>query len=270
MLPVDKQNVLRSGIVAEKDKDLIVDTVYIACRATTSTRASLMIVDMLSNYDWTRPIYLTQPYIFQKFGLVDYLQFDGYAYRFVPILTPYRQAGEVGRIDPEYAVPLLLDVFRYGNLDDEKVYSDYFTQYNLSAARAREAFARVAQEAIRRGDEKPNFPDSLGITEATNREPGDPSARRGDAPYAARAGALHLEQHAALHRSLLCGRRRRQGRRPDAGLRPQPDGVRRLLLPVRRLAIRFDHRRTGRETRPAGQPLLDGRLPQTRRRADRA
>ncbi|KAA2426034.1 DUF2723 domain-containing protein, partial [Alistipes onderdonkii] len=29
MLPVDKQNVLRSGIVAEKDKDLIVDTVYI-------------------------------------------------------------------------------------------------------------------------------------------------------------------------------------------------------------------------------------------------
>lgn len=95
-----------------------------------------MIVDMLSNYDWTRPIYLTQPYIFQKFGLVDYLQFDGYAYRFVPILTPYRQAGEVGRIDPEYAVPLLLDVFRYGNLDDEKVYSDYFTQYNLSAARA--------------------------------------------------------------------------------------------------------------------------------------
>ena len=86
---------------------------------------------------------MTQVYILQDFGLMDYLQFDGYAYRFVPILTPYRQAGEVGRIDPEYAVPLLLDVFRYGNLDDEKVYSDYFTQYNLSAARAREAFARA-------------------------------------------------------------------------------------------------------------------------------
>ena len=143
MLPVDKQNVLRSGIVAEKDKDLIVDTVYIKLSGDYLNKGELMIVDMLSNYDWTRPIYLTQPYIFQKFGLVDYLQFDGYAYRFVPILTPYRQAGEVGRIDPEYAVPLLLDVFRYGNLDDEKVYSDYFTQYNLSAARAREAFARA-------------------------------------------------------------------------------------------------------------------------------
>ena len=28
----------------------------------------------------------------------------------------------------------------------------------------------MAKELIRRGDEKPNFPDSLGITEATNRE----------------------------------------------------------------------------------------------------
>ena len=88
MLPVDKQNVLRSGIVAEKDKDLIVDTVYIKLSGDYLNKGELMIVDMLSNYDWTRPIYLTQPYIFQKFGLVDYLQFDGYAYRFVPILTP--------------------------------------------------------------------------------------------------------------------------------------------------------------------------------------
>ena len=170
MLPVDKQNVLRSGIVAEKDKDLIVDTVYIKLSGDYLNKGELMIVDMLSNYDWTRPIYLTQPYIFQKFGLVDYLQFDGYAYRFVPILTPYRQAGEVGRIDPRICraaaarrLPLRQPRRREG-------LPDYFTQYNLSAARAREAFARVAKELIRRGDEKPNFPDSLGITEATNRE----------------------------------------------------------------------------------------------------
>ena len=59
MLPVDKQNVLRSGIVAEKDKDLIVDTVYIKLSGDYLNKGELMIVDMLSNYDWTRPIYLT-------------------------------------------------------------------------------------------------------------------------------------------------------------------------------------------------------------------
>ena len=169
-IPVNKENAVRSGIVAEKDRDLIVDTVYMQLSGNYLNKGELMTVDMLTDYDWTRPIYLTQPYIFQKFGLVDYLQFDGYAYRFVPILTPYRKAGEVGRIDPQYTVPLLLNVYRYGNIDNEKVYCDYFTQYNLSAARAREAFARVAKELLWNPDAKPEFPDSVGITEATNRE----------------------------------------------------------------------------------------------------
>ena len=101
---------------------------------------------------------------------MDYLQFDGYAYRLVPILTPTQNPYEIGRIDADYAAPLLRDTFRYGNLEDPRVYADYFIQYNLSASHARDAFARVAKELIRRGDEKPNFPDSLGITEATNRE----------------------------------------------------------------------------------------------------
>ena len=149
MLPVDKQNVLRSGIVAEKDKDLIVDTVYIKLSGDYLNKGELMIVDMLSNYDWTRPIYLTQPYIFQKFGLVDYLQFDGYAYRFVPILTPVQNPWEIGRIDADYAAPLLKETFRYGNLADPRVYADYFIQYNLSASHARDAFARVAKELLR-------------------------------------------------------------------------------------------------------------------------
>ena len=80
---------------------------------------------------------------------MDYLQFDGYAYRFVPILTPVRNAYEIGRIDPDYAAPLLRDKFRYGNLSDPDIYCDYFIQYNLSASHAREAFARVAKELLR-------------------------------------------------------------------------------------------------------------------------
>jgi len=41
---------------------------------------------------------------------------------------------------------------RYGNLADKRVYVDYFTQYNIQVSRAREAFARVAREYIKRGD----------------------------------------------------------------------------------------------------------------------
>lgn len=80
---------------------------------------------------------------------MDYLQFDGYAYRLVPIFTPVQSAWDIGRIDPDYAAPLLRDTFRYGNLADPRVYVDYFIQYNLSASHARSGFARVAKELLR-------------------------------------------------------------------------------------------------------------------------
>lgn len=148
-LPVNKENAIASGIVAEKDRDKMVDTVYINLRKNSLDKNQLMILDMLANFDWKRPIYLTQVYILQDFGLMDYLQFDGYAYRFVPILTPVQSPWEIGRIDTEYTAPLLRDTFRYGNLADPKVYVDYFLQYNLSASHARDAFARVAKELLR-------------------------------------------------------------------------------------------------------------------------
>ena len=113
-----------------------------------------MLLDMLSHFDWKRPIYFTQVYVLQKFGLLDYLQFDGYAYRFVPILTPYKDSWKIGRIDADYAYDKLMNTFRYGNLADKRVYVDYFTQYNLQVSRAREAFARVAREYINQGDDK--------------------------------------------------------------------------------------------------------------------
>ena len=148
-LPVNKENALASGIVAEKDRDKMVDTVFINIKKNSLDKNQLMILDMLANFDWKRPIYMTQVYILQDFGLMDYLQFDGYAYRLVPILTPTQNPYEIGRIDADYAAPLLRDTFRYGNLEDPRVYADYFIQYNLSASHARDAFARVAKELLR-------------------------------------------------------------------------------------------------------------------------
>ena len=148
-LPVNKENAIASGIVAEKDRAQMVDTVYINLRKNSIDKTQLMILDMLANFDWKRPLYMTQVYILQDFGLMDYLQFDGYAYRFVPLLTPVQNPWEIGRIDADYAAPLLKETFRYGNLADPRVYADYFIQYNLSASHARDAFARVAKELLR-------------------------------------------------------------------------------------------------------------------------
>ncbi|MCY0530449.1 hypothetical protein OVV49_30660, partial [Klebsiella pneumoniae] len=140
-LPVNKENALAAGIVAEKDRELMVDTVYINLRKSALDKSQLMILDMLANFDWKRPIYTTQPYIMENLGLLDYLQYDGFSYRLVPILTPATDVLDIGRIDPAYTAPLLLGesdrAFRYGNLADPRVYADYFIQYNLGATHAR-------------------------------------------------------------------------------------------------------------------------------------
>ena len=150
-IPVDKQNAIESGIVAEKDYDKMVDTVYMELRGSSIDKNQLMLMDMLANFEWKRPIYLTQVYILQDFGLMDYLQFDGYAYRLVPIKTPVKSVWDIGRIDPDYAAPLLKETFRYGNLKDPDVYVDHFIQYNLGASNARSSFARVAKALMEEG-----------------------------------------------------------------------------------------------------------------------
>ena len=155
-IPVNKENAIASGIVREEDRALMVDTVYMNLRKSSLEKNELIILDLLANFDWKRPIYTTQPYIMENLGLLDYLQYDGFSYRLVPILTPATDVLDIGRIDPEYTAPLLLGesdrAFRYGNLADPRVYADYFIQYNLGATHARNAFARVAKEYLRRGD----------------------------------------------------------------------------------------------------------------------
>ena len=147
-LPVNKENAIASGIVKEADRDKMVDTIYFSLRKGAIDKSQLMLLDMLANFDWKRPIFMTQPYMFYDLGLQDYLQFDGYAYRFVPIFTPMTDGSNIGRIDPDYAAPLLRDTFRYGNLADPRVNVDFFMQYNLNASNARASFARVAKALL--------------------------------------------------------------------------------------------------------------------------
>ncbi|MDE5638078.1 MAG: DUF2723 domain-containing protein, partial [Alistipes sp.] len=148
-IPVDKDNAIASGIVCEQDRDKMVDTVYIDIKTETLDKSQMMLVDLLANFEWKRPLFFTQTFTVKDLGLLDYMQFDGFAYRLVPIRTPYdSNYGDVGRVDPAYAAPLLLETFRYGNLADERVLLDHFTQFNINAAHLRDGFARVAMALI--------------------------------------------------------------------------------------------------------------------------
>ncbi len=152
-LPVNKENAVSSGIVKPEDAHLMVDSIAIDLTGSSLSRGDMMILDMLANFDWARPIYFTTPQSIEVFGLQNYLQFDGFAYRLVPIHTPRTDANPYwGRVDAEYLYPLLMDKFRNGNVDDPKVYADYFTNYYFGAMQTRNAFSRLANALMVEGD----------------------------------------------------------------------------------------------------------------------
>ncbi len=152
-LPVNKKNAVESGIVKAGDEALMEDTIFFEISRNMLDKGQMMFLDLLATFDWKRPLYFTQLQWMADFkGLNDYLQFDGYAYRLVPIKTPVTDRANVGRIDVDYLYPLLTETFRYGNVKDPRVYADYFTRYNLGVSQARNAFARLADGLIERGD----------------------------------------------------------------------------------------------------------------------
>ena len=161
IIPVDKSAAVASGIVEAKDEERLVDEVKISLKGKTMlTRDHLMMLDLFANFNWQRPISFTQAHLMKDYGIVDYARFDGYCYSFVPIYTKYRSGGEAGTMDADKLYPLFMGddesvaPLYYGNIADEDVLVDYFFRYNISAARARENFARVASEYLRRGGEE--------------------------------------------------------------------------------------------------------------------
>ena len=79
--PVNKEAVLKNGIVAAKDADKIVDYIDIKITGQVIMKNRMMMLDIIAQNNWERPIYFSggafgdDDYIWMK----DYLQLDGFA-----------------------------------------------------------------------------------------------------------------------------------------------------------------------------------------------
>ena len=102
-IPVDKEKVLANGTVRPEDADLIVDK--ITWNRNTSkinyvTPSDLALMDILAHFDWDRPVYFSAtsgPDAY--FGLEEYFQLDGMAYRLVPIKSKSNSYEVAGRVN---------------------------------------------------------------------------------------------------------------------------------------------------------------------------
>ena len=123
-ITVDKEKVLATGTVPLKDSALIVPEIRWTLKGEGSGRNesiyknSMMVLDILANNDWERPVYFAVTVSPDNFlNMREYFQMDGLAYRFVPL-----KASETGGIDADKLYDKMMNQFRWGNISDPKVY----------------------------------------------------------------------------------------------------------------------------------------------------
>lgn len=84
----------------------------------------LMILDLLANTDWERPIYFTAPSNESCFGLKDYLQSEGITYRLTPVKQTTDEEAQGGRVNTEVMYDNLMNKFEWGGMNTPGVNLD--------------------------------------------------------------------------------------------------------------------------------------------------
>jgi len=123
-LPVDKQQVLATQTVSVKDSSLIVPQLEWQLNQNFLEKAGLTLYDMLVTNNWERPVYFSQTVPKSGYyGLQDYFQLEGLAYRLIPIKTK-DTASNLGRIDSDILFKNMMTKFKWGNINKEGIYRD--------------------------------------------------------------------------------------------------------------------------------------------------
>ena len=148
-IPVDKEAVLRNGIVSQKDADLIVDYIDIDVKTEVLYKNVIMMLNIIANNNWERPIYFSggafgdEDYLWMK----EYLQLDGLAYKLVPIRSSLEGKSplDMGRIDTEKMYNIVMK-WDWGNSGSPDIYHDTETRKNAISYRSN--LARLAEQLI--------------------------------------------------------------------------------------------------------------------------
>ena len=148
-IPVNKANAIKYGIVKEKDADSIVPYIDIKIEESAIYKQRLLMLDIVGNNDWKRPIYFTggafgeDDYIWMK----DYLQLDGMVYKLVPIRTPTDRANpfDMGRVDSDFMYDKV-KAWDWGNSGSDDIYHDPETRKNSITYRGN--LARLMEKLI--------------------------------------------------------------------------------------------------------------------------
>ena len=155
-IPVNKENVIRYGILDEKYADIIPEEITITIPADKDylTKPELFMLDLLSNYKWDRPINLLSMGGDINIGIKDYLMYDGYSYRFVPVKNKMKST-DIGFADADDLYHKMKEVYTWDALKRTDYFVDYQHYYTFCGVLSqRNLFVNAAKEMLKVGDKE--------------------------------------------------------------------------------------------------------------------
>ena len=185
IIPVNKENVKKYNIVAEEDYDKIEDYVLLQIPENEDymSKTDLIVLDILANYEWDRPIYFLSLGGDINIGVDKWLQYSGYASKFVPIRSESNVL-QATQINEDEMYDKLMNVYRFDNLKETDLFWDYQNIYSfVGVMPVRSIFLMVAEEFYKNGESdkvkelldrcievmpNENFPYNISILGSTN------------------------------------------------------------------------------------------------------
>jgi hypothetical protein len=150
-IPVDKARVIASGTVRPQDSAKIVPYIDIKLKGNSILKSQLIVLDIIAHNNWTRPVYFVTGYHNDAFGLEEYFQLEGLAYRLVPIKSQNKSWLDYGRIDTDILYDNMMKKFVWGGAKEKEVNIDYNHKRTLIVVKARMNYARLAKTLVEEG-----------------------------------------------------------------------------------------------------------------------
>ncbi len=151
-ITVDKNKVLESGTVQPEDSALIAERVEFTIKKNYLAKSEWAVLNIIAANNWERPVYIDHSLLHTgNVFFTDWLQFEGLAYRFMPVKTE-RKGLFTGHINTDILYERVMDKFVWGNVNHPDVYLDEYNKRELKIIQARYIFSRLAEALIDEGE----------------------------------------------------------------------------------------------------------------------
>jgi tetratricopeptide (TPR) repeat protein len=151
-LTIDSAKVMETGTVRPDQADRIVKEMTWKLKGSSITRNHLMVLDLIANTNWERPIYFAVTVGGDNYlGLEKYFKVEGLAYRLVPIENNKRD-GQTGEVNHIAMYENMVKKFKWGNMHKPEVY--HGTETVRMSLNYRSMFARLANALIAEGEKE--------------------------------------------------------------------------------------------------------------------